>query len=75
MGMSRFVNEHWSRAREDATPRPMGTGTITLWWYALCCAFVVVSVIATSVLVALGQRKRRRARLPQDPKREPPQER
>jgi hypothetical protein len=37
----------------------MGTGTITLWWYALCCAFVTLSVIATSVLVALGQRKRR----------------
>jgi hypothetical protein len=37
----------------------MGTGTITLWWYALCCAFVTLSVIATSILVAIGQRKRR----------------
>lgn len=38
----------------------MGTGTITLWWYALCCAFVTIFVITTSVLIALGQRKRAR---------------
>ena len=45
----------------------MGTGTITLWWYALCCAFVTLSVIATSVLVALGQRKRRAKKSAADP--------
>jgi hypothetical protein len=39
--------------------RGMGTGTITLWWYALCCAFVTLSVIATSILIAVGQRRRR----------------
>lgn len=44
------------------THQTMGTGTITLWWYALCCLFVTVFVVATTVLVAAGERKRRRRR-------------
>ncbi|HJK94256.1 MAG TPA: hypothetical protein RMH85_13030 [Polyangiaceae bacterium LLY-WYZ-15_(1-7)] len=40
----------------------MGTGTITLWWYVACCGFVIFTGLTTALVIAYGNRKRRRAR-------------
>ena len=39
----------------------MGTGNITLYWYALCCFFSVFVLLVASGLVGYGRFRRWRA--------------
>ncbi|MEM7609726.1 MAG: hypothetical protein AAF411_30635 [Myxococcota bacterium] len=43
-------------------PEAVGTGNITLYWYALCCLFTFFVLSVAGGLVLYGKWKRRRAR-------------